>query len=286
MTKYFGAHVSISGGYHKAVERLVQMGGNSLQIFSASPRGWNFAAITNEQAKQFMVEKETYKVNSVFFHASYLVNLADKSRIGQNSIQALIAELNVASKIGIRGSIIHLGSYKKNPPSLFDTSTDEHYETLIANCKQVLQSIPNDVYFIIENAGNNKIGKNIQELAAIVSDLNDERVRICLDTCHLFSAGYDLTTIDTYQKFFATFDREIGIDRLAVIHANDSRDPFGSGRDRHENLGEGTLTLDPFRHLVNDKRLTEVPCIIETPGFDGNGPDKKNLDILKSLLEV
>lgn len=286
MIKFFGAHVSISGGYHKAVERVVHMGGNSLQIFSSSPRGWNHAALTDEAKELFKSEKEKHAIGPIFFHASYLVNLADDSQIGQNSIQSLITELTLASQIGIMGSIVHLGSYKKHVPTLFDTTQDAHYSTLIKNIKQVLNKVPKNVLFIIENAGNNKIGKNLDELAAIIRDVDDERVRICLDTCHMYSAGYDISTPSNYHTFFSLFDRKIGINKLSVIHANDSRDPFNSGRDRHENIGSGTLSLDPFRNLLNDSALANIPFIIETPGFDGNGPDKKNLDILKSLVKV
>jgi deoxyribonuclease-4 len=286
MSYFFGAHLSIAGGYHMALDRLSAIGGNALQIFSASPRGWNTASITDEHKKIFLEKKKRLNIGPVFFHASYLVNFADSDRIADNSKKSLIAEMTVAAELGIVGSIVHLGSFKKTPPSLFDVASESGYKTLIENIRFVLDHTPKSVYFIIENAGNNKIGKSIAEIAAIIRDVQSDRIRVCLDTCHLYSAGYDLGTPDKLNSFLREFDSVIGLDKVIVIHANDSRDPFGSGRDRHENIGQGTLSVRPFELLVRDSRTKHLPFIIETPGFDGNGPDKKNLDILKSLVKV
>lgn len=286
MSYFFGAHLSIAGGYHMAVDRLLEIGGNTLQIFSSSPRGWNTASVTNEQKTLFLEKKRKMNGGPVFFHASYLVNFADNDRIGNNSKTSLIAEMSVAAQLGIVGSIVHLGSFKKSPPTLFDMATENGYKILIDNIRFVLDHTPKNVYFIIENAGNNKIGKNITEIAAIVRDIQNDRIRVCLDTCHLYSAGYDLGSPDALNAFLDEFDSAIGLDKIVALHANDSRDPFGSGRDRHENIGQGTLSLRPFELLINDSRTKHLPFIIETPGFDGTGPDKKNLDILKSLVKV
>lgn len=269
-----------------ALDRLSKIGGNTLQIFSASPRGWNTASITEEQKKNFLEKRQQLNIGPIFFHASYLVNFADNGRIADNSKNSLIAEMSVAAEIGILGSIVHLGSFKKTPPSLFDTTSESGYKTLIDNICFVLDHTPKNVYFIIENAGNNKIGKNIAEIAAIIRDVQSDRIRVCLDTCHLYSAGYNLGSPDTLDAFLGEFEKLIGLDKLIAIHANDSRDPFGSGRDRHENIGQGTLSLRPFELLIHDSRTKHLPFIIETPGFDGTGPDKKNLDILKSLVKV
>lgn len=281
-----GAHLSIAGGYYKALERVNAIGGNCLQIFSASPRGWNKAVITDEQKRLFLDTKKKLNINEVFFHASYLVNLADEGRIGEESKKSLIAELNIASQLGIVGSIVHLGSFKSGRDVINHVSTldDPKYKTLINNINEIVTNTPKDTFFIIENAGNKKIGQNIDEIASIIRDVDNERLKVCLDTCHLFSAGYDLSTQKKIDTFFSEFEKKIGLKKLIVIHINDSRDPFNSGRDRHENIGEGTLTLEPFKLLLNDKRTQNLPFIIETPGFDGKGPDKKNIDIFKSLV--
>ncbi len=280
-----GAHLSIAGGYYKALERVAAIGGNCLQIFSSSPRGWNYAQLTEESKRMFIETKEKLKIDPVFFHASYLVNLGDGGEIGEKSKKSLVAELNVASQLGIVGSIIHLGSFKDSAPTLWDVSKDKKYSILINNILEVLTNTPKDTFFIIENAGNKKIGQSLDEIKGILLDVNDERVRICLDSCHLFSAGYDIRKPGGWEKFLDEFDSKIGIKKLAVLHANDSRDPFNSGRDRHENIGAGTLGLEVFRHIVNHPLLKDIPFIIETPGFDGNGPDKKNIDILSSLKQ-
>ena len=279
-----GAHLSIAGGYHKALERINDIGGNCLQIFSASPRGWNRVVLTDESKQPFLDTKKRLKMDDIFFHASYLVNLADDGRIGEESKKSLVAELSVASQLGIIGSIVHIGSFKGNPPAVWDVSQDKRYSVLINNINEILTNTPSDTFLIIENAGNKKIGQNIDEIASIIKDVGNERLKICLDTCHLFSAGYELTTQNKMDAFFDEFEKKIGLKKLIVIHANDSKDLFDSGRDRHENVGEGTLTTQPFNLLLNDERTKNLPFIIETPGFDGKGPDKKNIDILKSLV--
>lgn len=286
MTRYFGAHLSISGGYHKAVERVSNIGGNCLQIFSTSPRSWTQMTVTPELKNAFRETKKNFQVDPVFFHASYLINLADEGEVGSKSKQSLIYELGLASQLNIQGSIVHTGSFKGDESIIWDVSQSKKYSVLINNFNEVLAHTPSDTFLIIENAGNMKIGQTIDEIAAIIRDINNERIKVCLDTCHLHSAGYDLTTPDKYRSFFEEFEVKIGLQKLIAIHTNDSRDPFGSRRDRHENLGQGTLTLEPFRHLVNDVKLQHIPFIIETPGFDGSGPDKKNLDIIKSLIAV
>ena len=279
-----GAHLSIAGGYHKALERVSEMGGTCLQIFSASPRGWNRASINDESKRLFLDTEKKLGIHPIFFHASYLINLAGEGRIGDESKRSLIAELNVASQLGIVGSIVHTGSFKGIPPAVWDVSQDKKYNVLINNINEVLAHTPADTFLIIENAGNKKIGQTIDEIASIIRDVDNERLKVCLDTCHLYSAGYDLSTKDKMNIFLDEFDKKIGLKRLVILHANDSRDPFNSGRDRHENIGQGTLSINPFKLLLHDKRTAHLPFIIETPGFDGNGPDKKNLDILKSLV--
>ena len=277
MTK-LGAHMSIAGGYSKAIERIANIGGNCLQIFSSSPRGWNFAKSDPDQIGLFVKAKDKFNIDPVYFHASYLVNLADEGRIGNLSKQSLIAELTLAPLLKVRGSIIHLGSYKTE-------ATPAKYQILIKNIKEIIEKTPSETFFIIENAGNHKIGQTLEEIGQIVKDVGLDRVKVCLDTCHLFSNGYGFKTDKQLEEFLSKFDNLIGIDRLEVWHANDSRDPINSGRDRHENIGIGTIGTDEFKVLVNHPKTRHYPFIIETPGFDNMGPDKKNIDILKSLIK-
>lgn len=273
MTYKLGAHVSISGGYHKALERVAKMGGNCLQIFSSSPRSWN---LLKPPPKCNKLSGDA--VDPIYFHATYLINLADDSRIGHLSKQSLINELNLASQLGVKGSIIHLGSYK-------NFKSNPKYQILLKNIKEILNKTPKNVLFIIENSGNRKIGQSLEEISQIIKDVDNNRVRLCLDTCHLFSNGYKFTNIKELDLFLDKLSQLKLLDRLEVWHINDSRDEFNSGHDRHENIGEGTIGLEKFKFLLNHPKTKNYPFIIETPGFDDNGPDKKNLDILKNLIE-
>jgi len=279
-----GAHLSIAGGYHLALERIKANGGNCLQIFSSSPRGWQMTTISDNEKQQFLKLKKQLQIDPVYFHASYLVNLADNGRIGHLSKQSLIAELDVASRLEIRGSIVHLGSFKNNQSQNSKSQLNSKYQILIKHIKEILRATPKNTRFIIENAGNRKIGQTIDEIATIIKDVSDERVRVCLDTCHLFSAGYALTDKKKLDDFLQTFEFKIGLRKLELWHTNDSRDPLGTLRDRHENIGQGTIGLETFRLLLNHPSTKHLPFIIETPGFDKRGPDKKNIDILKSLV--
>src|SRR3989344_8609840 len=186
-----GAHQSIGGGYTQALDRIKNIGGNCLQIFSSSPRGWNFAKINDIQATQFRNKKSEMGIDPIYFHASYLINLANTEKVGSLSKLSLIAELSIALKLNIKGSIIHTGSFKDK----------KDMSPLIKNIREILQKTPDESLFIIENAGNNKIGKNLNEIAEIINLVNNPRVRVCLDTCHLHSAGYDLTSKEKLDKF-------------------------------------------------------------------------------------
>ena len=192
---------------------------------------------------------------------------------------SLISEMNLAPKLSVRGSIIHLGSYKNQVSSI-------KYEVLIKNIKEILDKTPKESLFIIENAGNRKIGQTLEEISQIVKGINSPRVRICFDTCHLFSNGYRFNNNDELDLFFAKLAKLKINNIIELWHVNDSRDEFNSGHDRHENIGQGTIGPEEFKVLVNHKKTKNYPFIIETPGFDGNGPDKKNLDILKSFVGI
>jgi deoxyribonuclease-4 len=246
-----GAHVSIAGGFDQAQRRIKEMGGNCLQIFSSSPRGWSLP----DPKVNFR-----FDLSPVYFHASYLINLADKGEIGRKSGQSLIAQLNLAPRLGVKGSVVHLGS------GLLD-------EVLFNNLNEVLKKTPPETLFIIENSGTRKIGRTMEEIKKILDRLDNPRVRVCLDTCHLFAAGIR----------FEEMEKLPFLDRVELIHLNDSRDPFGSGRDRHENIGQGQIGLENFRMIVNHPKLKHLPFILEVPGFADRGPDEQNIQIIKKL---
>lgn len=269
-----GGHTSIVGGYAKALERMAAMGGNCMQIFSSSPRDWKQPQISDEDILLFREKKEALKIDPVYFHAMYLINLANPERIGDSSVEVLVHELYLASMLGIAGSIIHIGSFSNGD-----------YDTLIKNIAKVLSQAPESVCFIIENAGSRKIPNTLEELGQIISDLKDERVKVCLDTCHLWAAGYDLSTAEKLDEFVTKFDSLVGLDRLELWHTNDSKGAFGSYLDRHQNIGQGTIPKVEFELLLNHPVTGTKPFVLEVPGFDDKGPDKQNIDILKGIVK-
>lgn len=273
-----GGHLSTAGGLNNAFIRSQEIGANCIQIFSNSPRMWSPRPLTKQQIELFQKEKKDYSIDPVYFHAPYIINLANEGDIGKKSVDFLISELRMAYALGIKGTIIHTGSYVDN-----DKSTC--YSKVLENINTVLANSPEETLFIIENAGSHKIGATLEEIGQIVSDLHNPRIRVCLDTCHMWAAGYDISTRKKFDEFLYVFDRLIGLEKLEVFQVNDSKDPFGSFRDRHENIGEGTMTLEPFRLLLNDSRTKDIPFILEVPGENKSGPDKKNIEVLKSLIQ-
>ncbi len=268
--------MSIAGGYDKALDRVKAIGGNALQIFSGSPRIWRRPEVGQSQIDVFKRRKKELGIDPVVFHSLYLVNLASLTETARKSIDSLIWELNLASKMGVIGSIVHLGSYLKADRQIA-------YSQMIKNIVLILDNAPDDVFFIAENAAGNKVGQTKDELFRIVKDLKDDRIGVCWDTCHGFAAGIDLSTKEKLDRFIDSFDKEIGFDKLLIWHFNDSRDSFNSHRDRHANIGQGYIGLETFSTIINHPLAGRIPIIIETPGFDNHGPDKENLDILKGL---
>lgn len=283
-----GAHISTSGGYHKAFEKIVEIGGNCLQIFSSSPMMWLNSKVTDEDIQTFVELKNKLQIDPVYFHACYLINCADCNDTGKKSIKSLVFELNLASKMGVRGSIVHTGSFKEGKTQVdnyIETRNTQAYQTMITQIITILAETPKDTFMILENAGNRKIGRTIDQLANILEDIDDERLKICLDTCHLHAAGYDLHSQNGFELFFNDFDAKIGLEKLEVIHLNDSKDSFGALRDRHENIGQGYVGVNVFKNLLNNERTKHLPFILEVPGYDEKGPDKENMDNVKGFIQ-
>jgi len=272
-----GAHLSIENGYIGALEKAKTIGANCLQIFSTSPRGWkaDYPKFAKQYLEEFGSTQTKLDIAPVYFHASYLINLADANQIGFLSKKRLVKELLIADLFGIRGTIIHTGSFKTEQPN---------YLKLKDNLNYILERISQNVLLIIENAGNRKIGKTIEEIGYIIKLVKDRRLKVFLDTCHLHAAGYDISSKQNLDKFLDAFDKEIGLERLELWHVNDSKDEFGSLRDRHENISLGKIGNQVFEILLNHRDTRDYPFITEVPGFDGTGPDKQNIDILKNLV--
>jgi deoxyribonuclease-4 len=281
MTK-IGGHLSVAGGYTKALEKTIEIGGNSLQIFASSPRQWLELSVPDSVTSEFVTLKKRLDVDPVYFHASYLINMADSGFIGNRSKKRILEELELAERMDIKGTIIHLGSYKEEDKTL--PVSEEKYRVLLQNISWVLEHSKATSYFIIEDAGNRKIGWSFDEIAQIISDIKDDRVRVCVDTCHMFAAGYDISTKEKFDSFFLDFEKKIGLDKLEVFQVNDSKDALGSFRDRHENIGEGTIPESVFELLLTESVTKDKPFILEVPGIDKKGPNKEQVAVLKHFL--
>lgn len=282
--KRVGAHLSTAGGLDKAVGSIVAKGGNCLQIFSSSPRMWLAALPDGETVKKFRDQSRQHDVRPVFIHAKYLINLASTDRtLVEKSMASLKFDLRVANLIGARGVIVHLGSH-------LGRGFEAVKSGLIRSINNILQDTEAPAELIIENSAGQrgKLCSQLSEIKFIFGSVNSKRLTWCLDTCHAFNAGYFCgkpSGNQLIQYDIVTEAEKSGIlDRLVCLHVNDSRDEFGSGRDRHANLGEGKMGSQ-LSAYINHPALTHLPLIIETPGFDGRGPDKQNLDILKSLCQ-
>lgn len=275
-----GAHMSISGGVEKALYRGAEIGCNTVQIFTGSNRQWSSKEFSQDEINAFMNAQKETGINSVISHASYLINLGSRSHdIVQKSVQALEKELFRCAQLGIKYLVLHPGS-------------GEPYESCIAQIESKLREIIEKsnmpVMILIENtAGQGSVvGYSLEQLAELFKSLkNTKKIGICFDTCHAWSAGYDFSHREGYEKLWQEFDQLIGIEYVKAIHMNDSLKPLGSRIDRHENIGAGTIGLEAFKLFVNDKNFKAIPKIFETPkGDDELRNDKNNLDILKKLV--
>lgn len=270
-----GAHLSISGGLDKAVESIVEKGGNALQIFSSSPRMWFSSLPPKSVTEKFKNLCATYDVLPVFIHAKYLINLgSDKKELVKKSIQSLKFDMQVAELIAAKGVIVHLGSHLGRG---FTAVQDQ----LVDSIKNILQASSGQTKFLIENSAGQKgkLCSQFSEISLLLRTINDSRLGWCYDTCHGWGAGISFGK--DLENTLRQFDL---VKSLVCLHVNDSKGVLGGGLDRHENLGEGKIGLKELARFVNYPDFRALPLIIETPGFDGGGPDKKNLEILKSLV--
>lgn len=284
MKPKFGAHVSAAGGLFKGIENAKKIGAECIQIFGASPRSWRAKIISPVDVEKFkqVVKENKFDLSGVYLHASYLVNLASaKDYNREQSIYSLADHLQIAELIGARGLVFHLGSSGEEPDK--NVALQKTVEAM----KTILEIVPGKTELIMENSagGGQKLGLKFSEIGSIFKKVGSKRVKVCLDTAHIFEAGgIEEYTTKNIKAMFDEFDKEIGLENLVALHINDSKTMFNSHHDRHENLGEGYIGLTGFKNLAKDKRLWDKDWILEVPGFDGMGPDKKNMEILRSLF--
>ncbi len=276
-----GLHTSASGGVEKAPQRAANEGGEAVQIFAGSPRMWRKTEYTQEQGQQFQANMKEFGINRAFIHVMYLTSYAtDDKEHRDKSIDAYINALRNCDVLGAQGAVTHLGSHKGEG---FEKSLPHVADSLM----QVLNS-DTEAEVILENSAGSggNVGNSFEELAAIIEACERHpRLKVCLDTAHVFTSGYDIRKLEAWNETMDEFDKTIGLDRLTVMHLNDSKADIGSHVDRHENIGDGYIGYAAFEAIVNDSRLENIAGILEVPGIDGNGPDKANIDRLKKLIK-
>ena len=276
-----GAHVSTSGGISKAVGRGVEIGCETIQIFGSAPQAWAFKPAPDSEVEAFRRELAEAEMDQVYLHAIYLINMGAKDPAQvEKGVQSLVNYMRLAAAIGAEGVIFHPGSHK-------GVGFEAVLPQVIASVSKVLESSPEGPYLAVENmAGMGQhIGAKLDELGQIIKGVDNPRLKVCLDTQHTFAAGYDLTTGQGIEDMISEFDDAIGLDRLAAVHANDSKRPCGSGVDRHDNIGEGFIGEEGFAAIMGHPSFAGVPFFLEVPGFEGKGPDRQNIDILKAIRE-
>lgn len=275
-----GAHVSAAGGLEKVFARAEELGAEAIQMFGSSPRQWAVALPSTETVKKFQEARENSRVQQVFLHAPYLINIGHPDReMRGKSVKALVGHFEICRRIAADGVIFHIGSGR-------GASRDEIYKRVVEGIRAVLDAIP-EARLIIENSAGegDKIGATLEEIARLIEAVGSDRVGVCIDTAHSFASGLlPLYTPESVSTFFDHIDATCGRERLWAIHINDSKVPAGAKKDRHENIGAGHIGLEGFRAFVREPRVDGLPLILEVPGFDGAGPDQVNVCMLKSLI--
>lgn len=260
-----GAHVSLGRSPAQAARVAAETGLTSMQIFASSPGAWKPPIIDRAAAGAFRAARAEHGIETLFIHAIYLINLASADPdLARRSRQSLISTLHAGSELGARAVITHIGSHGGRG---FEAVADQ----VSAGLRQVLAETPDDIDLVLENSAGagGILGASIDELATLlVGAGNPARLKIGLDTAHLCGAGWDFQLEGTAARLTAEVEQQVGLERLAVIHANDSARPVASRRDRHANLGEGFIGVEGFRRLLAEVPLRQVPWILETPQLE------------------
>jgi deoxyribonuclease-4 len=276
-----GAHVSAAGGVQLAPSRARALDAVVLQLFTKQPSRWAEPVLAGDLVHAFREEREAHGIALAGAHDSYLINLSSPDRrLWRMSQRSFVAELRRCAALGLDFLVTH-------PGNAVDGDMDAGAERNAKGLAESLESVEGETHILLElTAGSGtSVGGTFEGLLAILEQIPDphrDRVGVCLDTCHAYSAGYDL--VEDYDGVWSSFDRILGLDRLELLHLNDSKHPLSSHKDRHQDIGKGTLGVDPFRRIMLDERLRTVPKILETPkGDDGVTADRRNLRLLRSF---
>ncbi len=280
----FGAHMSIAGGYHNAVTAAQEHGCDTVQLFTKNNNQWVGKPITNDDITQFQLTLAESKLRLPMSHVAYLINLGSPDEtLYRRSVEAFVDEVQRAEALGLAYVVMHPGT-----PT--DGDADAGTKRIAAALDETHRRCAGfrTMVLLETTAGMGRsLGHRFEELAGIFNLVRKpELLGVCLDTCHVFAAGYSLEPKSAYEQTFAEFERVVGLERLKAFHLNDSKKPFASRVDRHAPIGQGCLGLTPFRLLVNDPRFAEHPMILETPKENDAGDDMDvvNLQALRNLV--
>jgi len=276
---FIGAHVSSAGGIHTAVDRAEAICSDSMQVFTQSPRMWRPTNHPPENLERFKERRAEVGIDGVLCHALYLINLANpKDEFYDKSVTALSNTVDVGCAIEAEGVVFHVGSH-------LGAGMDAGLKRVVKAMKKVLDRCSDTTWLLMENTAGTgaTIGRSIEELAVIFDRLRGHpRLGICLDSCHLYASGYDVTDEAALDAMLDELDSAIGLDRLRALHVNDSAAPFGSNRDRHANIGDGLMGRKLSVFLRHPK-LQGLPAVLEVPGEDGHGPNADEVRKAKKL---
>ncbi|HLU34709.1 MAG TPA: deoxyribonuclease IV [Thermomicrobiales bacterium] len=284
MSLDFGTHASAAGGVDKALQRAVDVGATSAQIFSKNERQWRAKPLDPAVVERFHEERERTGIRQMVVHDSYLINLASpKDDLLEKSMAAFQDELERCDELAIQYLVTHPGAHT-------GSGVEEGIRRFAESLNRVHDTLPDikAITCLETTAGQGTtLGRTFEELAAIIDQIEaKERVGVCFDTCHAFAAGYDIRTVDDVNAVMEEFDRIVGLDRLLVLHLNDSKNPLGSFKDRHDHIGDGNIGVEGFRGIVNHPRLAGLPAILETEKDPEGEYDRRNLELLRSLVET
>ncbi len=277
-----GAHMSVAGGLSLAFARAHSIGINTMQIFTKNQNRWEQKPTPPEEIERWFRAQEETGIGPVVSHAAYLLNLGTPDdALWEKSVNALIDELTRAEQLGILGVVLHPGAH-------MDSGEEAGIARIVAGLDRAHAATAGykTLTLLETTAGQGSVlGYTFDQLKKMRDGVRDpERIGFCLDTCHIFVAGYDIRTPEAYAATMAEFDRLLGLDRLKCIHFNDAKKPLGSRVDRHDHIGTGELGLAAFSFFLNDPRLTHVPMILETPKSEDMHEDVENLRVLRGLI--
>ena len=284
MVKRIGVHLGTAGGASNAVERAREIGANTFQIFSSSPRMWRAPKVDPKQAQRMKELRASLDVGPLVIHTSYLVNVCSQTdEVREKSVTAFRGEIERALTFGAEYLVLHPGSWK-------GLTRDEGLKLAADSITRAIDGLPwqgTPFHILIENTAGAEfsLGGSFEQVAELVTRLRATApVGVCLDTCHTHVAGYDLVSEEGYEQTVARVAATVGLDSVRVWHMNDAKAACGSMLDRHEHIGQGTMGLEPFRRLLNDARFAHAAFIAETP-VDEPGDEERNVRVLKSLVQ-